>query len=109
MNFGGMKITMIMAQHLVLATQSIKIPPPTLEHITVTNRMPTMSSDTSFSPHTAKSDHKYTANLTVVHEHNETPSQTTFERYAHSPIPHFVIDIEQYAPSRPRLPVGYAL
>lgn len=113
---------MIMAQRLVLATQSIKIPPPALEHIAITDRAPTISSDTTVSPRTGKSapTHEFTAKLTVVHERDENPSQTTFERPPLSPVPHFIIDIEQPATSHPRLPdprqqshpsspVGYAI
>jgi hypothetical protein len=110
---------MIMAQRLVLATQSIKVPPPALEHIAITDRMPTLSSDiTSLSPRTAKTGHlRDFAKLTVVHERDETPSQTNSDQ---TPPPHFVIEIEHPPPSRPRLldsrthsypssPVGYAL
>lgn len=116
-----MQVTMIMAQHLVLATQSIKIPPPALEHIAITDRVPTISTDTtSFSPRTTKPVHDFTAKLTVVHERDENPSQTTLERPGNPPMPHFVIDIEQPASPDPRLldsrqqshpssPVGYAL
>ncbi|KAG8687212.1 hypothetical protein FRC11_007586, partial [Ceratobasidium sp. 423] len=62
-----------------------------------------MSSDvTSLSPRTAKTGHlhDFAGKLTVLHERDETPSQTNSDR---TPPPHFVIDIEQ-PPSRPRLP-----
>ncbi|KAF8686307.1 hypothetical protein RHS04_00246 [Rhizoctonia solani] len=117
--FLSVAVTMIMAQRLVLATQSIKVPPPALEHIAITDRMPTLSSDvTSLSPRTAKTGHFHDfAKLTVVDERDETPSQTNSDR---TPPPHFVIEIEQPPPSHPRLldprtrshppsPVGYAL
>ncbi|CAE6485075.1 unnamed protein product [Rhizoctonia solani] len=117
--FLSVAVTMIMAQRLVLATQSIKVPPPALEHIAITDRVPTMSSDmTSLSPRTAKTGHlhDFAAKLAVVHERDESLSQTNSDR---PPPPHFVIDIEQ-SPSHPRLldtrtqshppsPVGYAL
>ncbi|KAF8714444.1 hypothetical protein RHS03_00251, partial [Rhizoctonia solani] len=100
--FLSVAVTMIMAQRLVLATQSIKVPPPALEHIAITDRMPTLSSDvTSLSPRTAKTGHFHDfAKLTVVDERDETPSQTNSDR---TPPPHFVIEIEQPPPSHPRL------
>ncbi|CAE7066238.1 unnamed protein product [Rhizoctonia solani] len=117
--FLSVAVTMIMAQRLVLATQSIKVPPPALEHIAITDRVPTMSSDvTSLSPRTAKTGqlHDFAAKLAVVHERDESSPQTNSDR---PPPLHFVIDIEQppFHPrpldsrtqSHPSSPVGYAL
>ncbi|KAG9080282.1 hypothetical protein FS749_008066 [Ceratobasidium sp. UAMH 11750] len=118
--FLSVAVTMIMAQHLVLATQSIRVPPPVLEHIVITDRPPTLSSDlTNFSPHTGKTGHllDIPGKLASVPEHDEPAAH---DRDSQSPIPHVVLDIQPPAPIPPHVfdprnrpqspfPVGYAL
>lgn len=114
------QVTMIMAQRLVLATQSIRVPPPALEPIIITDHPPTMSSGTtSFSPHDAKHGHlhDFIGKLPAVLEHDEPRSQSPFVRYTSR----LVFDIEQPPPntqsyaldahhrSRSASPVGRAL
>lgn len=122
--FLSVAVTMIMAQRLVLATQSIRVLPPALEPIIVTDRPPTISSGTtSFSPHDAKTGnlHEFIGKLPAVLEHDEPPTQSSLDRYPHSPISRLVFDIEQPPPhvqsyvldthNRPRStsPIGRAL
>ncbi|KAG8681232.1 hypothetical protein FRC09_017661 [Ceratobasidium sp. 395] len=119
--FLSVAVTMIMAQHLVLATQSIRVPLPALEHIVVTDRPPTtLSSDiTNYSPHNPKTGHflDISGKLATVPERDEF---VLCDRNPQSPVSHVVLDVEQLTPTEPRefdlhnrpqtpSPVGYAL
>ncbi|QRV78612.1 alpha/beta hydrolase family protein [Ceratobasidium sp. AG-Ba] len=103
--FLSVAVTMIMAQHLVLATQSIRVPPPALEHIVITDHLPTLSSSetTNYSPHTAKTG--FAGKLAVVPERDELST-------TRSPLARVVFDIEQHPAPYARShspPVGFAL
>ncbi|KAG9121007.1 hypothetical protein FRC07_003224 [Ceratobasidium sp. 392] len=117
--FLSVAVTMIMAQHLVLATQSIRVPLPALEHIVITDRPHTLSSDiTNFSPHNPKNGHllDVSGKLTPVLEHDES---STCELNSQLAVSHLVLDMGQLTPAQPHgsdprnrpqspFPVGYA-